>query len=274
MSWSDVARRDLLCLSRSRMGLIVAAILILSTMGILTVLVIVTSPVDPPAMALATVVLSGSLSVILPLVALLGSYSAIVGERMTGSICFLLGLPNSRVDAFVGKFLSRLLVILGPLTVGLLLTAPLIVLNFEGGSVRPLPFLWAVSVLLTVLFVGLGLTASTLTDTDTQAVSLALGVFLLFRAVWPTVQWLGLEAMDNPIPRPVWYFWIGRINPLNAYIRATMAVTNSDYHPLLTQSPGRESLAVSLEFAVAILLVWTVIAAVPGFVYFRHRDLR
>lgn len=46
-------------------------------------------------------------SIILPIVALIATYLAIAGERDSGSIKFMLSLPNTRFEVFAGKLLSR-----------------------------------------------------------------------------------------------------------------------------------------------------------------------
>ena len=53
-------------------------------------------------------VLGMVLAFLLPIVALVATYMAIAGERESGGVKFLLGLPNSRRDVFLGKLASRL----------------------------------------------------------------------------------------------------------------------------------------------------------------------
>ena len=56
----------------------------------------IANPQNPPDMGLAVIGVGGGLSLVIPIVAMLASYAAIVGERTTGSVRFLFGLPNSR----------------------------------------------------------------------------------------------------------------------------------------------------------------------------------
>jgi ABC-2 type transport system permease protein len=53
------------------------------------------------------------LAVLVPIVALMATYLAIAGERESGGIKFLLGLPNTRREVFVGKLASRLAIVGG-----------------------------------------------------------------------------------------------------------------------------------------------------------------
>lgn len=227
-----------------------------------------------PEMRLAVLAMGSGLSFVLPLVGLLGSYAALVGERETGSVRFLLGLPNSRDDAYLGKLGSRALVVTVPLVVGLALAGVVVALTFEGGSLLGVLGLAAVSVPYALLFVGVGLTASAYADTSNRAVAVVIAVFAVLRAGWPAVQWLGLQGMRDQYPRPEWFFWFGRVNPINAYVKLTTLFTEFEYgHPLLEHPEEVTTVATTHWFAAVVLLAWTALAPVAGLFYFRTRDL-
>lgn len=222
--------------------------------------------------------IGAGLSFLVPLLALLGSYGALVGERATGSVRFLLGLPNSRQDAYLGKFLSRsgvvlLAVLLGIGLVGLvLLTAlgPTAFTRLIGLGILTIPYV--------VGFVGIGLTASAYADTETHAVAIVIGVFALLRAGWPAIQWLLVERPPGGRPREtVAYFWVGRINPINAYVKGTTFLierTSRGAHPLLTRSnEGIAPVAQSGAFALVVVVAWAVVTPVIGYWIFQARDL-
>jgi ABC-2 type transport system permease protein len=257
------------------------AIVVTVFTGLAAILVLANTPeggIDPsyrPEMQLAVATVGGGLSVLLPLVALLGSYGALVGERETGSIRFLLGLPNSREDAYLGKFASRSLVVLVPLVIALVLTAFIVPLAFRNGNAFGILGIAVVSIPYALLFVGLGLSASAYADTSNRSVAVAVAVFAVFRAGWPALQWLGLQSMRDPYPRPEWYFLLGRLNPINAYVKLTTAFAEFEYgHPLLTQPDEMIStFATSYGFAFVVLLAWTALAPLAGLLYFRKRDL-
>jgi ABC-2 type transport system permease protein len=237
--------------------------------------------IDPPTHEVAAVGLGSVLSFVLPLVAMLGTYASLVGEQDTGSVRFLFGLPNSRDDAYLGKYLSRSVVVVAPLVGGLVLAAGVAAFTFSEGAFLGLLGLAVLSVPYALLFVGVGLSASGAADSENQAVALVVAAFVLFRAAWPAVQWLGLQGMRDPYPRPEWYFWIGRLNPMNAYVKlTTLFAEGGTTHPLLTTPSTYEgptaasaSLATSHGLAVLVLLAWTVAAPLIGLAYYRKRDL-
>jgi ABC-2 type transport system permease protein len=256
---------------------VAVAVLVFTVLAIgLTFVVANPNPMaGPPPMRFAVISVGGALSLLLPLVGLISSYAALVGERETGSVRFLLGLPNSRVDAYSGKFLSRSTVVLIPLIIGMVLTAIVVALTFEDGSFLGMLGLTLVSVPYALLFVGIGLSASAYADSSNRAVAIVIAVFVTLRMGWPALQWLGLQGMENAHPRPEWFFWVGRINPINAYVKLTTLFAEFEYgHPLIMIPEGAVStIATSHAFAAVVLLVWTVLAPIAGLVYFRDRDL-
>ncbi|WP_255150432.1 ABC transporter permease subunit [Halorarius halobius] len=237
-----------------------------------------TAGYDPrPPMQVGVLAVGTALSFVVPLVALLGSYAAVVGERETGSVRFLLGLPNSRDDAYLGKFLARAAVVCVPLVAALALTGVVVQLTFQDGSMLGMLGLALVTVPYALLFVGIGLTASAYADSSNRAVAVVITVFAALRAGWPALQWLGLQGMreDYVYPKPEWFFWVGRVNPINAYVKLTTLFAEFEYgHPLLTNPDETIStVATTYPFAAAVLLAWTVVAPVFGLLYFRSRDL-
>ena len=272
-------------------GVLVGAFTVL-TLGLTA---LVSQPEFRPRNRDAILIIGSALSFLLPLVGLLGSYAATVGERETGSVRFLLGLPNSRDDVYLAKFLSRSAVVVVPLAAGMVLAAVLVAATFENGSVLAVLGLGVISIPYALLFVGLGLTASAYADTDSRAVALVIGAFAVLRAGWPAAQWFSIQHVDVfEQGHPDYYFWLGRINPINAYVKLTTYFGEFETHPLLTKPrTGRTSdsvgvpptggaeqsvdavapIATSMEFAALVVIAWTVAAPLFGLWYFRRRDV-
>ncbi|WP_254830486.1 ABC transporter permease [Haloglomus salinum] len=292
MTWNHVFRRDLLSTYRSRLVPAVAVLLVLATAGIVLGMYALDNYGPPPDRQTAVFAIGAISHVLVPLVGLLAAYSSLVGERESGSVRFLLGLPNSRLDAFAGKFLSRLTAVAAPLTAGLLVCTVAVGALFQNGSYVAMLGLTAVTLLFALLFVGMGMALSAVVSTSTRAVVGAVGVFAVFRGLWPALQMVLLEVQNvdrYPFP-PEWYFWIGRVNPLNAYVKLTteFADFGTRDHPLLTRTvatdynPATEevvveasvdSIAVTSEFAAVVLVVWTVVVPLVALAVWRRRDL-
>lgn len=229
---------------------------------------------DGPAPESGIFLVTTALSFVLPLVGLLGSYGAIVRERETGSVRFLLGLPNSRTDAFLGKYVSRSATILVPLGGGLLLAWGVMAITFAGGSAAAMLVVMIISAPYALLFVGIGLAASAYAETSNRAVALVVAVFVTFRPGWFAAEVLMRESVGNPSPLPAWYFWFDRLNPINAYLALAEWATPMANHPLVQQPiDSAATVATSAGFAGVVLVGWTVLGPAVGLWYFRRRDL-
>ena len=255
---------------------IAAVVAAFTALAVAATLLLGDGPADVrPPMQVAILGIGSGLSVLLPLVGLVGNYAALVGERETGSIRFLLGLPNSRDDAYLGKFAARAVVVCVPLLVALPLAGVVVALTFENGSLLGMLGLTAVSVPYALVFVGIGLTASAYADTSNRAVAVVIAAFVALRGGWPAVQFLLVQGREYGTPRPEWYFWLGRLNPINAYVKLTTLFAEFEYgHPLITQPmPETSYVTTSYPVAAAVLLGWALLAPVAGLLYFRRRDL-
>ncbi|QLH82746.1 ABC transporter permease [Halosimplex pelagicum] len=284
MSWRTVMSDDLLGVRRSRLGQGVAATMFAFTAGIaiLVALAHVSSPGGQAPTFDTVMLLVGSLlSVILPFIAMLGSYGAIIQERESGSVRFLLGLPNSRFDAYLGKYCSRSLLLSAATAVGLLVVGAVgFGILREPDAVAFLLFVVA-TLAFGLLFVGVGLALSAVLDSETQVTTGIISTYVLFRGLWPVMQWGGLYLTrpDGELgirPYPEWYFYLGRLDPLNAYVKLVNVLFNGDqFHPLITNPQAAEVdyLAVSEWYAVAALAVWLVVVPVVGYLLFVNKDV-
>lgn len=283
MSWQTVFEGDMLSVRRSRLGLGVSAAVIALTAGMAVLLGLVAGT-DPSGNAgivfgdlLMTVAFVGSL--FLPFVAMLASYSAIVHEREHGSIRFLLGLPNSRAEAYVGKLLSRSVLFTLPCLAGLALVGLVGFALLPEGDVAKFG---AISVLVLVyglVFIGFGLSLSGILGNETSATTGIISVWLLFRLGWPGIQYGALRLIEGQQfsqPYPEWYFWLGRVNPMNAFMKLVYTALNTPPggRPLITNPhPSVSTVATSDWFAAVVLVGWLGIAPLIGFLKFRDADL-
>jgi ABC-type transport system involved in multi-copper enzyme maturation permease subunit len=136
----------------------------------------------------------------------------------------------------------------------------------------------AISLPYVLVFVGIGLTASAYADSSNRAVAAVIAAFGLLRVGWPALQEV-VWGLTRPAdfqpgdPRPAWFFWSDRLNPINAYLETTSLLIEEEI-PLVAQPPEPVApVATSVGFAVVVLLAWAALAPVGGLLYFRDRDL-
>ena len=146
-----------------------------------------------------TVVSLASLSVyLLPLIALMLSYDAIVGEAERGTLLLLLSYPVTRWQVAFGKFLGHLTILALAILVGY--GAAGLLIAWLGGADREgwqaLAALCASSVLLGAVFIALGYCLSVVAEERSKAAGLALALWLIFVVIYD-LGLLGALLLDS-----------------------------------------------------------------------------
>lgn len=267
MSWVAVARRDLRAVLQPRSvryGLYaLVAVFVLG--GYLFPLV-----AGPPPVAMADFpgYMSASVTLFVPLVAVILGHRAVVGERASGELALTLSLPHTRRAVVLGKLCSRGGLLAAAVVAGLLIAAALVVYPY--GTLEPLTYLGylAVTLLFGLAFLNLAVGVSTITTSERVATVVALGLYALFVVLWDLVREAVAVALETvgltagPLPKPV-RFVLGA-EPVSAYERAIDAFWG-----------GTATVPWSLGGWVALLLLvgWAVLPLLAGDARFRRVDL-
>jgi Cu-processing system permease protein len=141
-----------------------------------------------------------SLSVfLLPLIALLISHDAIVGEIERGTMLLLLSYPVGRWQVLLGKFAGHLAVLAFATILGY--GVAVMVLATTGGeidadSLNAFGILVASSILLGAVFIAIGYLISSLVRERATAAGIAIGVWLAFVVLYD-MGLLGLLVVDQ-----------------------------------------------------------------------------
>ncbi|MFO1059735.1 MAG: ABC transporter permease subunit [Dongiaceae bacterium] len=179
-----------------------------------------TGAVKVSPLAVTVVSLSSLTIFLLPLIALLLSFDAIVGEIERGTMGLLLAYPVARWQVVIGKFLGHLAIlaiatVLGYGAAGAALAA-------MGGADDPdavaaLLAMIGSSVLLGAVFVALGYLVSTVVRDRAAAGGVAVGLWLLFVLLYDMAL-LGLLVADQGrVVGPAALDALLLLNPADAY---------------------------------------------------------
>lgn len=219
-----------------------------------------TVKVDPLTV---TVVSLSSLSIFLiPLIAMLLSYDAIVGEIDRGTMALLLSYPIARRQVMAGKFLGHL-AILALATVAGYGIAGLALQLVHGGldleAWTPFALLIAASILLGASFLSLGYLISALVQERATAAGVAIGVWLFLVVIYDMVL-LGVLVADQgriitaPLLNGILLF-----NPTDVY-----RLLNLTGHENIAMFAGMAGLSDQASLSTGVLLLAQILwIAVP-----------
>ncbi|WP_121744154.1 ABC transporter permease [Natronorubrum halophilum] len=216
-------------------------------------------------------------SYLVPIIALILGYAAIAGERESGSLKFLLGLPHTRRDVVLGKILGRSAVV-----------AVSILIGFGVGLIGLFAFVGSVSIvdyllftLVTILFgfvyicIAVGLSSMTRSTTTAGAGAFGLIVFLWF--VWGVLAMGVLYLVEGELwmeSHPDWYISLLSLSPDAAYGSAIAAVFGEGQFTIAS-AYGVENPPLLAEpwFGFVVLGVWALVPLGIGIVLFNRADL-
>ena len=238
----------------------------------------------------------GLLALVLGFIALSTSYGSITDERETGSIKLLLSLPNSRLDAMVGKFLGRSAVVVAALLAGFLLVFAVLIATgtrLELGSFVPQV---ALTALLGMAFVSIGLGISALASSNREATLATMGLYLVFAVLWGSVS-EGIPKLINYTAEQVGAGGVSELtrvklgmvlkylNPLKIYETLAAELYYEPAQARLVSATFGEQAALgpvlqesipfyfSGGFLFVVLIAWIVLPVTIGYWAFRSADL-
>ena len=128
---------------------------------------------------------------LIPLIALLLGFDAVVGERERGSLGLLLVLPITRLELLLGKYLGLAAALALSTLLGFGLTGILFVTQAESGALFHYIGFVASSILMGLSFLSIAVLLSTLASDRTRASGAAIGVWFFFVLVFDLIL-LGL----------------------------------------------------------------------------------
>lgn len=210
---------------------------------------------------------------LVPLIALLISHDAIVGEVERGTMLLLLGYPVGRGQIVFGKFLGHIAILCFATVCGYGVAA--IALGVMGGATAQswVAFIsmTASSVLLGAVFVAIGYLVSALAAERSTAGGVAIAIWLFFVLIYDMALLGGLvAAQGRSLPGGLLDFLL-LANPTDAYRLLNLG---SGGAAALSGMGGlaRNSILTG-EALLAALLVWTAAPLALASVVFSRRDI-
>jgi len=212
---------------------------------------------------------------LIPLIALLISHDAIVGDMERGTMLLLLSYPVARWQVLLGKFLGHLAVLAFATCLGYGLAAAALLASgssIESDSLVAFAAMIGSSILLGAVFVAIGYLVSALVRDRGTAAGVCIGLWLLLVLIYDMAL-LGLLALDQ-----------GR-NISGTELDAMLLFNPADVYRLLNLTgfahvstfAGMAGLAqstyLSIRTLLAALMLWTVVPLAFATLAFSRREL-
>lgn len=268
--WTTVARKEFRDASRSRSLWAVAAFMVLSIAAAVYVVGFLLSN-TPGSEATGTTLVGlltqdGSFFItsVVPVLGLMVAYASIVSERSSGSLKLLLGLPYSRRDVVLGKFVGRAAV-LAAATLAAFAVGFLFLLTYDEISVVDYLFFFFLTTILGTVYVGVAVGISAGVRTRSRAAAAAVGVFFFFKFLWDTsavprgVVYAVTRDTDLLFDPPGWYDYLVALGPNAAYSNVANGYLDSF---------GNVEM-----FSAVVLVAWFVVPVVLGYLRFETTDI-
>ncbi|MFP8957841.1 ABC transporter permease subunit [Natrialbaceae archaeon A-CW3] len=284
-----VARKDFADAGRSKLlWAIVGLLVALTTIGYVAVWATVDDVTGGEILGFVAL----PLSVLLPVAALIVGYMAVVGERRSGSLKLLLGLPPNRTDVVLGKLLGRMAVITTAVVLSLLVALVLSLVLF--GSIPLLEWLafGSVSVLFGFTFVGLAVGVSAGVASRGRSMAIVVGIYMVFLGLWEllTAGVYYLIYDEAPaVAAETWYLFVQQFNPLMTYAHLSSSILDQEVYPFIFRyglepfeaqglTPadryvGETPFYLQEWFGAVAMVFWMVVPIAIGYYRFQRADL-
>lgn len=224
--------------------------------------------------------MSGLAVLLIPLVALVAAYLSVAGERESGSIKYLLSIPNRRRDVVLGKFVSRAALVLGAILLAFAVAAALSAVWYPDLELPTFARVTGLTLLYTLAYVSVAVGISALTASRSRAMGAAIGYFFVFNVLWIQgsafsvigalrfvfEDTLGVQLAENT------EMLIQSLSPTTAYLQSLRLAFPDGYRDIPPADPSTP-FYLEPEFMLVLLAAWIVLPLLVGYLQFQRADI-
>lgn len=213
---------------------------------------------------------------LVPIVGTIVGYKAIVDERTSGSLKFLLGLPHTRRDVVFGKLLGRAGIVTVAVLIGFGVGGIVLYAFTTAFDARIFLIYTAITVLLGVAFVSIAIAFSSMTKSSSIAIGGAITLVLSFLFFWSVfMQLVNYAARElsliGPNASPDWIMFLQRLNPTDAYVSAVQSLIALEQGANATMQ--NQPFYLEGWFGFVIFAFWLVVPIGLASIRFERADL-
>ncbi len=255
---------------------IAAAIILLGTLALALSLLGSAPTGSVRASDLDIIVISlSSLSVyLIPLIALMLSFDALVGEFERGTMMLLLTYPVTRWQVIMGKFLGHLIILFIAIFAGYG-GAILLMLAFTSASIegwQAYVMMMMSSLLLGAVFIALGYLVSVVVKERATAAGSAIGLWLIFVVLYDLILFGVLLVDKGQLIGQKLFSILMLISPTDSY-----RILNLSMFDGVSQAAGIAGIAseagMSSSLMLSVMLIWVIVPLMVTLFVFQKREI-
>jgi len=255
---------------------VAAAILVLGTLALALSLLgsAPTGSIKASAMDISVISLASLSVYLIPLIALMLSFDALVGEFERGTMMLLLTYPVTRWQVIMGKFIGHVLILFIAIFAGyggaMLIMSLLTDAGMEGWQAYV--SMMASSLVLGAIFIALGYLVSVLVKERATAAGTAIGLWLVFVVLYDLLLF-GILLMDeSQLISKQLFSTLMLISPTDTY-----RILNLSMFDGVSQAAGIAGVAseagMSSVLLIGVMVLWIVAPLAATLFVFQKREL-
>ena len=222
-----------------------------------------------------SVISLASLSVyLIPLIALMLSFDAMVGEFERGTMMLLLTYPVTRFQVIMGKFLGHVMILFIAITAGYG-GAVLILIWLTGSSTegwQAYVIMMSSSLVLGAVFIALGYLVSVLVRERATAAGAAIALWLVFVVLYDLLLFGVLLADEGQLISQQLFSALMLVSPTDTY-----RILNLSLFDGVSQAAGIAGVAseagMSASLLVSVMFFWVLAPLSATLLVFQRREL-
>ncbi len=255
---------------------IAAAIVVLGTLALALSMLgsAPTGAVKASALDISVISLASLSVYLIPLIALMLSFDALVGEFERGTMMLLLTYPVTRWQVIMGKFLGHVLILFIAILFGYG-GAILIMTLLTGGSLegwQAYVSMMASSLLLGAVFIALGYLVSVLVRERATAAGAAIGLWLIFVVLYDLVLFGVLLIDEGQLIGQQLFSMLMLVSPTDTY-----RILNLSMFDAVSQAAGIAGVAsgsgLSSVLLLGVMMLWVIVPLAVTLLVFQRREL-
>lgn len=255
---------------------IAAAIIVLGTLALSLTLLgsAPTGSIRASALDISVISLASLSVYLIPLIALMLSFDALVGEFERGTMMLLLTYPVTRWQVIIGKFIGHVLILFIAILVGYG-GAILIMTVATGGSLegwQAYVSMMASSLILGAIFIALGYLVSVLVRERATAAGAAIGLWLIFVVLYDLLLFGALLVDEGQMIGQQLFSMLMLVSPTDTY-----RILNLSMFDGVSQAAGIAGVAsgagLSATVLLSVMLLWVVVPLIATLMVFQRREL-